>query len=231
MKPPPPPRPPPPKAPSARPPPPPAPPAPPPFPPPPRPPPPTTPDPPPPGPTLPHVIESRGYVMPIASLAAIVPQFPGFSPYSASKAGVEAMSKALRVEVSHLGVDVGIAYFGWIDTELVRGGDEHPAFGFMRSRLRGPFAKTLPVSVAGEAIVKGIESRAQVVARPCALHALLPLRGFVSRTIDRETMRHVPEAMALFEAERQRNGDTMARPVGAGGAADARAAASRARDE
>ena len=28
--------------------------------------------------SLPHVIERRGYLMPIASMAAIVPQFPGF---------------------------------------------------------------------------------------------------------------------------------------------------------
>src|SRR3954465_980003 len=59
--------------------------------------------------TLPHVIERRGYMMPVASMAAILPQFPGFVPYSASKAGLEAMAKCVRVEVAHLGVDVGIA--------------------------------------------------------------------------------------------------------------------------
>lgn len=177
---------------------------------------------------LPHVIERGGYVLPVASLAAVVPQFPGFTPYSASKAAVEALAKGLRIEVAHLGVDVGIAYFGWIDTELVRGGDEHPAFSFMRSRLRGPMAKTLPVSKAGEAIVKGIESRANVVAEPPFLRVLLPLRGMVTRMVDREVERHVPEVMARFEAELQRTGDPMAKPVGAGGEAVLRAESERA---
>jgi NAD(P)-dependent dehydrogenase (short-subunit alcohol dehydrogenase family) len=173
---------------------------------------------------LPHVIDSRGYILPIASMAAIVPQFPGFVPYSTSKAGVEAMAKGVRVEVAHLGVDVGIAYFGWIDTDLVRGGDEHPAFTFMRSRLRGPLGKTLPVSTAGEAIVKGIESRAKTIAQPPFVRTMQALRGMVSGAIDREVQRHVPEVMARFEAEKQRTGEAMDKPIGAGGAAAVRSA-------
>jgi NAD(P)-dependent dehydrogenase (short-subunit alcohol dehydrogenase family) len=173
--------------------------------------------------TLPHVIERRGYLLPVASLAAIVPQFPGFVPYSASKAGVEAMAKSVRVEVAHLGVDVGVAYFGWIDTDMVRGGEEHPAFTFMRSRLKGPLGKTLPVSTAGEAIVKGIEKRAKVVAEPPFVRVLDKLRGLASNAVDRETQKHVPEVMARFEAEYQRTGDPMTKPVGAGGAAAVKA--------
>jgi NAD(P)-dependent dehydrogenase (short-subunit alcohol dehydrogenase family) len=174
--------------------------------------------------TLPHVIERCGYLMPVASVAAIVPQFPGFIPYSTSKAGVEAMAKSLRVEVAHMGVDVGIAYFGWIDTDLVRGGEEHPAFSFMRSRLRGPLGKTLPVSRAGEAIVAGIEKRAKTVAQPPFVRVTQALRGLVSNVVDREVERHVPEVMAHFEAELHRTGDPMAQAVGAGGRADMTAA-------
>jgi NAD(P)-dependent dehydrogenase (short-subunit alcohol dehydrogenase family) len=176
--------------------------------------------------TLPHVLERRGYLMPVASMAAILPQFPGFIPYSSSKAAVEAMAKCLRVEVAHLGVDVGIAYFGWIDTDMVRGGEEHPAFTFLRSRLRGPLGKTLPVSKAGEAIVAGIEKRAKIVAEPPFVRFMDKVRGLAAGAIDREMERHAPEAMAHFEAELQRTGDPMARPVGAGGRA-AMAAGSR----
>lgn len=169
--------------------------------------------------TLPHVIERGGYMLPIASMAAIVTQFPGFAPYSTSKAGVEALAKCTRVEVAHLGVDVGVAYFGWIDTDMVRGGEEHPAFTFMRSKLRGPLGKTLPVGKAGEAIANGIERRAKVVAEPPFVRVMDRVRGLVSGAVDREVMRHMPEVMARFEAERQRTGDPMARPVGAGGRA------------
>jgi NAD(P)-dependent dehydrogenase (short-subunit alcohol dehydrogenase family) len=176
--------------------------------------------------TLPHVIERRGYLLPVASMAAILPQFPGFVPYSSSKAGVEAMAKCVRVEVAHLGVDVGVAYFGWIDTDMVRGGEEHPAFSFMRSRLKGPLGKTLPVSKAGEAIVAGIEKRAKVVAEPPFVRVADKLRGLLANAVDREVSKHVPETMAHFEAERQRTGDPMSKPVGAGGRAamDARSA-------
>lgn len=169
--------------------------------------------------TLPHVIERQGYLLPVASMAAILPQFPGFTPYSTSKAAVEAMAKCVRVEVAHLGVDVGVAYFGWIDTDMVRGGEEHPAFTFMRSKLKGPLGKTLPVAKAGEAIANGIEKRAKVVAEPPFVRVVDKLRGIIPNAIDREIEKHVPEVMAHFEAERQQTGDAMARPVGAGGRA------------
>jgi NAD(P)-dependent dehydrogenase (short-subunit alcohol dehydrogenase family) len=169
--------------------------------------------------TLPHLIERKGYLLPVASMAAILPQFPGFVPYSTSKAAVEAMAKCVRVEVAHLGVDVGVAYFGWIDTDMVRGGEEHSAFSFMRSRLKGPLGKTLPVSKAGEAIVAGIEKRTKIVAEPPFVRVVDKLRGLVPNAVDREITKHVPEVMARFEAERQRTGDPMAKPVGAGGRA------------
>ena len=176
---------------------------------------------------LPYVIERRGYLLPVASMAAIVPQFPGFVPYSASKAGVEAMAKGIRVEVAHLGVDVGVAYFGWIDTDMVRGGEEHPAFTLMRSRLKGSLAKTLPVDKAGQAIIDGIEKRAKVVAEPPFVRFLDKVRGLVTNAVDREIEKHVPEVMARFEAERQRTGEPMTKPVGVGGAAAVKAGALR----
>ena len=80
---------------------------------------------------LPHVIERQGYVLVIASLAAAV-HGPGMAAYSASKAGAEAFADSLRVEVKHLGVDVGVGYFAFIDTDMVRGGDAHPALGRFR---------------------------------------------------------------------------------------------------
>src|SRR3954449_13186873 len=113
----------------------------------------------------------------------------------------------------------GVAYFGWIDTDMVRGGEEHPAFTFMRSKLRGPLGKTLPVSKAGEAIAAGIEKRAKSIVEPPFVRVADKLRGLIPGAVDREIEKHVPEVMARFEAERQRTGDPMAKPVGAGGRA------------
>jgi NAD(P)-dependent dehydrogenase (short-subunit alcohol dehydrogenase family) len=76
--------------------------------------------------TLPHVIERRGYVLPIASIAAALP-VPLLTAYGVSKAGVEAFARGLRMELAHTGTKVGVAYFGLIDTELVRGVTAQPA--------------------------------------------------------------------------------------------------------
>ena len=68
---------------------------------------------------MPSIIERRGYVLMVSSLAAFAAA-PGMAPYDASKAGVEHFANALRLEVARLGVDVGSAHMSWIDTPLVR---------------------------------------------------------------------------------------------------------------
>src|SRR4029450_4287479 len=48
-------------------------------------------------PALPHVAERRGYILPIASLAAAL-HLPLMAHYAATKAGVEAFADSLRGE-------------------------------------------------------------------------------------------------------------------------------------
>jgi NAD(P)-dependent dehydrogenase (short-subunit alcohol dehydrogenase family) len=168
---------------------------------------------------LPHVIERQGYVLPVASLAAIA-HAPGMAAYAASKAGVEAFADSLRVEVAHLGVAVGCAYFSWIDTPMVRGTDENPVGGRLRGKLKGPLAKTYPVADAAEAVVQGVERRASHVMAPGWLRVLKLLRGIVQPVSDLQTRRFAPEADRLAQAEVDRHGARAAsRPVGEGGAA------------
>ncbi|GAC1320133.1 MAG: SDR family oxidoreductase [Thermoleophilaceae bacterium] len=149
---------------------------------------------------LPHLIESRGYILAVASTAAITPQFAGLSAYSASKAGVEAFAKALRAEVAYLGVDVGIGYFHWLDTDMVAAGDEVPGFAFLRSRLPGPLGKTYTIAAAAAAIVRGVERRAALVAAPWWVRGALALRGVTSPATTRLVMRSVPETAARYQA-------------------------------
>ena len=178
---------------------------------------------------LPHVIERKGYILPVASVAAAI-HTPGMSAYAASKAGVEAFGNSLRGEVAHLGVKVGVAYFSWIDTEMVRGADENPATKFMRAKLRGPAGKTYPVSDAGEAVAEGIEKRARRVIVPNNFRALLYLRMAVARLTEASARRDVPEFVRLLEAEAERRGPEASQPVGAGGRADAEAHAKHERE-
>jgi NAD(P)-dependent dehydrogenase (short-subunit alcohol dehydrogenase family) len=149
---------------------------------------------------LPHVIARRGYVLGVASLAAIVPPL-GLGAYGASKAGLAQLLDVLRMEVRHLGVDVGIAYFSWIDTDMVRGADrQHPGFAAMRSRLRGPAAKTLPVGDAADAIVRGVQRRSRRVVAPRFVGALYRLRGVIPEVSEREAVKSAPE-VDRFTAE------------------------------
>ena len=173
---------------------------------------------------LPHVIASRGYLLPVASIAAVA-HAPLMSAYCASKAGVEAMSNALRIEVAHHGVDVGVAYFSWIDTEMVRGSHGRPAFEFMRSKLTGPFAKTYPVGDAADAVIRGIERRSRVVTAPGWVRWTLPVRGLMQRVAERETLAQMPEVERIWESEVAERGAEASAPIGAGG----KAAAGRAK--
>jgi NAD(P)-dependent dehydrogenase (short-subunit alcohol dehydrogenase family) len=149
---------------------------------------------------LPHVIARRGYVLGVASAAALAPGV-GLGAYSTSKAGFEMLLNCLRIEVAHLGVDVGVAYFSFIDTEMVRGTDlHHPGFNQMRERAPGPFGKTIPVARAGAVIARGVRKRSRVVYAPRFVGALRRLRGILPTAIERESMRMAPEVDA-FTAE------------------------------
>src|SRR4051794_14863574 len=167
---------------------------------------------------LPHVLASRGYLLPVASMAAIA-HAPMMSAYCTTKAGVEAMANCLRVEVAHRGVDVGVAYFSWIDTEMVRGVDARPTFSYMRSRLKGPFGKTYPVGDAAQAIVDGIEARSRIVTAPEWVRYMLPLRGLVQRVAERETLSQMPDIERRWEQDLEQLGAEASAPVGAGGKA------------
>ncbi len=85
---------------------------------------------------LPQIIERKGYLLNIASLAA-VSHAPMMAPYATAKAGVEALSNCLRQELALTGARVGCAYFGFIDTDLVRAGFEEPSAQVMRKEMPG----------------------------------------------------------------------------------------------
>jgi NAD(P)-dependent dehydrogenase (short-subunit alcohol dehydrogenase family) len=149
---------------------------------------------------LPHVVARRGYVLGVASLAAIVAPV-GIGAYGASKAGLEQLLNVLRVEVHHLGVDVGVAYFSFIDTDMTRGAESyHPGFAAMRKGLRGPAGRTLPVGDAADAIVRGVQRRSRRVVAPGFVGVAYRLRGLIPELIDREALK-VATDVDRFTAE------------------------------
>ncbi|HYJ00094.1 MAG TPA: SDR family oxidoreductase [Thermoleophilaceae bacterium] len=169
---------------------------------------------------LPQIVERQGYVLIVASMAAIF-HAPGMAAYSASKAGVEALGNSLRGELAHHGARVGVGYFSWIDTEMVRGADRHPALGSMRSKLPAAVRKTYPVSDVGDAVVAGFEARSRWVGVPAPLiRFVLPLRGLMTRLTERGSKDGFPEMEAAFERDiADRGVEAASQPSGSGGAA------------
>jgi len=135
--------------------------------------------------TLPHVIERRGYVLITASLAAIL-HAPPLSHYTATKAGVEAFGNALRMEVRHKGVDVGVAYFAIIDTPMVARGMSDPILTqFQEEQGQNFVGKTYPLSGAVRAVIKGMEERKRRVMYPRWIRPASVLRAAMPRFIER----------------------------------------------
>jgi len=125
---------------------------------------------------LPHVVARKGYVLVVASVAAVIPT-PTMAAYGMAKAGVEAFGRALRIELARSGTAVGVAYFGVIATDMMHELRESPALDQLVSALPGPTGRPSPPADAGAAIVHGIERRRAIVYAPGWVPALLALRG------------------------------------------------------
>lgn len=161
---------------------------------------------------LPVLMESRGYFLQIASLAAITPA-PMMSAYCASKSGVEAFAHCLRGEVGYRGVKVGVGYLSWTDTDMVRGADEDDVMRELRQRLPWPTNRTYPLGPAVDRIVAGIERRSAHVYAQWWLRGMQSIRGYLPTVIgtvgQREMKRFGPRLDGVGKGL-----------VGAGGRAD-----------
>ena len=152
--------------------------------------------------TLPSVLDRRGYVLIVSSLAAYTAA-PGLAPYNASKAAVEHFANALRLEVGYRGVDVGSAHMSWIDTALVRDcKSDLSTFAEMLTKLPWPISKTTSVDKCGEAFVAGIEGRKTRVNCPGWVGALRWLRPLLATRIGEVPVaKFVPDLLPRMDAE------------------------------
>ncbi|MGY0486015.1 SDR family oxidoreductase [Streptomyces sp. WG-D5] len=161
---------------------------------------------------MPVLVESRGYLLQIASLAALTPA-PMMTAYCASKSGVEAYAHALRAEVGYKGVRVGVGYLSWTDTDMVRGADQDDVMRDLRKQLPWPTNRTYPLGPAVDRIVAGIERRSAHVYAQWWLRGMQGIRGYLPTAIGIVGQRKV----SRFEG---RLGTVSKGLVGAGGAAD-----------
>jgi NAD(P)-dependent dehydrogenase (short-subunit alcohol dehydrogenase family) len=133
---------------------------------------------------LPEIVARRGHVVVISSIYAFFNGI-GAAPYAMSKAAVEQFGRALRAELSPHGASASVAYFGFIDTEMVhRAIDADPVADRMIETLPKPLRKRLAPSAAGEAIVTGIEQRRARIIRPRRWAVWSVLRGILNPLTD-----------------------------------------------
>jgi NAD(P)-dependent dehydrogenase (short-subunit alcohol dehydrogenase family) len=151
--------------------------------------------------TLPSIIERRGYILVVSSMAAYGP-LAGSACYTLTKAGVEHFANALRLEVAHHGVDVGTAHMSWIDTPLVRESAELAAFRATIAEMPMPLNKIASVEACGAAFVKGIERRKSRINYPNWVGLMRWLKPVLtSRAALPLLAKGAGERLALLDAE------------------------------
>ena len=133
---------------------------------------------------LPEITRRHGHVVVVASIYAFF-NGVGAAPYAMAKAGVEQLGRALRVELKPHGASASVAYFGYIDTEMVHQAiDADPLVDRMMAAAPKVLHKRLPPSAAGKAIVRGIERRQPRIIRPHRWTVLSVLRGILNPLMD-----------------------------------------------
>ena len=150
---------------------------------------------------LPHIIERRGYVLLVSSAAALK-NVPGGSCYAASKAGVEYFGGALRLEVAHKGVDVGVIHPAWVRTEMFAKQQQLDSFNEGFKSLPWPFNVVTDVRTCARIFVRAIERRQRKAYVPRLLRALDVVRGvFTGWAWDLAAKPAAARAVPAMEAE------------------------------
>lgn len=149
---------------------------------------------------LPAVLERRGHILLVGSIYAF---FNGVlaAPYAVSKAGVEQLARTLRVELASHGATAGIAYLGFIDTDLAADAFADASAAAIRQAVPRIFTKEMTVTEAADALLDGIERRAPRVSAPAWVRPLLALRSVTTAVMDDVLLHNRNVQAAISTAE------------------------------
>jgi NAD(P)-dependent dehydrogenase (short-subunit alcohol dehydrogenase family) len=151
---------------------------------------------------LPHLIERGGHLSLVSSIYAF---FNGMlvSPYAVSKSAVEALGRAMRVELAERGVSVGVVYYGMIDTEMTRKGfrEDPVAARLEAEHVPGFIRRRHSPESAARALADGIERRAPRVFFPAYLRWYSAFRGLANPLLDRRLVRDRKLQRSLRDAD------------------------------
>ncbi|WP_182380118.1 short-chain dehydrogenase/reductase [Nocardioides sp. WS12] len=153
-------------------------------------------------PALPHVIANRGHVVVTSSIYAFVNGVL-MAPYAMSKAGVEQYGRALRGELAQYGATAGVAYFGFIDTDMTRDGFADDIAARFLATFPAFLMKKLTPAEAAASVVAGIERRSARTIAPRRWTGYSVLRGLLNPLLDVRTERHRVVQTVLKDADQQ----------------------------
>ncbi|ABG98881.1 probable oxidoreductase [Rhodococcus jostii RHA1] len=135
-------------------------------------------------PAIDEVIARRGHIVVVSSAAAFAPGLGGAS-YMISKAAVEQLGRALRLELAGYGASAGVAYFGMVDTQLARATLDDDEIGRrLDARLPRPLRRRISPEDAATVIADAIARRAGRTLAPAAWHPWALGRGLVNVLAD-----------------------------------------------
>lgn len=134
-------------------------------------------------PALDHVVAHRGHVVVVSSAAAFAPG-AGLASYMASKAGVEALGRSLRIELAAHGASAQVAYFGFVQTPFVRPLDEDPIAREFDEMLPWPFSHRVSAHHAARVLADGIANRSASTMTPVAWAPYAWFRGPLNIVVD-----------------------------------------------
>jgi NAD(P)-dependent dehydrogenase (short-subunit alcohol dehydrogenase family) len=157
-------------------------------------------------PALDDIVATRGHVVVVSSCASFAPGMGG-SPYMISKAGVEQLGRALRVELAASGASAGVAYFGIVDTAMTHRTLDDDEFGREAdTMLPWPLNQRISTAHAATTIADGIAHRAPRTVAPRAWEPYALLRGVINVAVDRylSTDKHAHALLRRLEQRAQR---------------------------
>ncbi len=135
-------------------------------------------------PAVDEVVAHGGHIVVVASVAAFAPGFAGVA-YMASKAAVEQFGRALRIELGMTGATAGVAYFGVVQTSMVKNTlDDDPLGREIDTMMPFPLRRRISAAQAGKTIVDGITHRSARTIAPRAWGSYSLMREMVNRGME-----------------------------------------------
>jgi len=147
---------------------------------------------------LPELKRRAGFAAVSASVSSFAHP-PSMSAYAGSKAAVEAMCNAWRIELAAHGVGIGVIHASWVRTPLVTEGALHPGFRRLRQAVPGLMNAEATPEEAARRMIDGIARRDRRIWVPGWVRLLHWLRPWLHVAgAERELLRAAPQIEQFY---------------------------------